>query len=79
MSLQRTDHLEPLGEALAVLSFARAQVARQAPNLTHPLLCLDAIQYGIEHGGAAGLKKVPPRLAPLRDTSALTRFVFATP
>lgn len=57
ISLHRTDHLEPLGEALAVLGFARAQVARQARNLTHPLLCLDAIQYGIEHGGAAGLDK----------------------
>ena len=35
-----------------------AQAARQARNLTHPLLCLDAIQYGVEHGGYAGLEKV---------------------
>ncbi len=34
------------------------QAARQARNLTHPLLCLDAIQYGVEHGGYAGLEKV---------------------
>lgn len=58
ISLTRTDRLESLGEALAILGFARAQVAQQARNLTHPLLCLDAIQYGVEHGGAAGLDKV---------------------
>lgn len=99
-TLYRTDKLEPLGEALAVLQFARSQVGRVAPagtpqrqgpgsrgraarrgdsadgllptcpslvqaakqarNLTHPLLCLDAIQYGVEHGGRAGLQKVRP-------------------
>ncbi len=36
------------------------QAARQARNLTHPLLCLDAIQFGVEHGGYAGLEKVRP-------------------
>ncbi|KAL4446209.1 hypothetical protein ABPG77_003016 [Micractinium sp. CCAP 211/92] len=56
-TLYRTDKLEPLGEALAVLQFARSQAAKQARNLTHPLLCLDAIQYGVEHGGRAGLQK----------------------
>ena len=35
-----------------------SQAARQARNLTHPQLCLDAIQYGVEHGGYAGLEKV---------------------
>lgn len=58
LSLQRTDRLESLAEATAILAFARAQVARQARNLTHPLLCLDAIQAGIEAGGIAGLAKV---------------------
>lgn len=56
-TLQRNDRIESLGEALAMLDFARAQTARRAPGLQHPLLCLDAIQYGIEHGGLAGLKK----------------------
>ena len=41
-----------------VLSFARAQAEKRAAHLTHPLLCLDAIQAGVEHGGLAGLQKV---------------------
>lgn len=57
LSLFRTDKLEPLGEALAVLDFARAETAKRARHLQHPLLCLGAIQHGVEHGGRAGLKK----------------------
>ncbi|GBF93062.1 hypothetical protein Rsub_05673 [Raphidocelis subcapitata] len=56
-SLTRGDKLEPLGEALAVVEFARAQAAKRARHLKHPQLCLDAIQAGITDGGAAGLKK----------------------
>jgi hypothetical protein len=47
-----------------MIQFARAQAAKQAPNLTHPQLCLDAIQAGIEHGGVAGLAKVRCRQGP---------------
>jgi len=54
-SLHRTDRLPPLGEAAATLAFARAETAKRAPNLTHPLLTLDAIGAGIEKGGDAGL------------------------
>ena len=54
----RTDKLESLGEALMMLQFARAETAKRAPHLTHPLLCLDAVQCGIENSGLAGLKKV---------------------
>lgn len=36
------------------------QASKQARHLTHPQLCLDAIQYGVEHGGRAGLVKVLP-------------------
>jgi hypothetical protein len=54
----RTDKLEPLGEALPILEFARAETQKRAPHLTHPLLCLDAIRIGIEQGGLAGLKAV---------------------
>ena len=54
----RTDKLEPLGEAVAVLEFARAETQKRAPHLTHPLLCLDAIKAGVEQGGQAGLKQV---------------------
>ena len=56
-TLQRSDRLEPFAEAMATLEFARAQTARRAPGLQHPQLCLDAVQYGIEHGGLAGLTK----------------------
>ena len=54
----RTDKLEALAEALAVVDFAYAETQRRAPHLTHPLLCLDAIRAGIEHGGRVGLRKV---------------------
>lgn len=54
----RTDKLEALAEALAVLDFAKAQAAKQARHLQHPQLCLEAIEAGVAHGGMAGLKKV---------------------
>ena len=54
-TLTRTDRLEPLGEALQVLDFAAAESARRAPNLTHPLLTIDAIKAGVTGGGRAGL------------------------
>jgi enoyl-CoA hydratase/3-hydroxyacyl-CoA dehydrogenase len=57
-AIDRTDRLESLGEALNILEFARSQAMRQARNLSHPQLCLDAIEFGIRHGGRAGLKKV---------------------
>ncbi|XP_024381161.1 glyoxysomal fatty acid beta-oxidation multifunctional protein MFP-a [Physcomitrium patens] len=53
-SLHRTDKLESLGEAREIIKFARAQVKRTAPNLTHPLLCLDAVEEGVIAGGYAG-------------------------
>ncbi|GFR46239.1 hypothetical protein Agub_g7785 [Astrephomene gubernaculifera] len=54
-SLTRTDKLPALGEALATIEMARAEANRRARGLRHPQLCLDAIQAGIERGGAAGL------------------------
>lgn len=56
LTLQRSDKLEPFDEALATLQFAREQTARRAPGLQHPLLCIDAIQAGIENGGLKGLE-----------------------
>eukprot|EP00475_Leptophrys_vorax_P025122 TRINITY_DN3507_c0_g1_i1.p1 TRINITY_DN3507_c0_g1~~TRINITY_DN3507_c0_g1_i1.p1 ORF type:complete len:728 (-),score=81.30 TRINITY_DN3507_c0_g1_i1:192-2375(-) len=56
-TLERNDRLESLGEARAVMKFARAQAVANAPNLTHPLRCLDAMEYGVEHGGYEGNKK----------------------
>jgi enoyl-CoA hydratase/3-hydroxyacyl-CoA dehydrogenase len=54
-TLERTDRLPPLGEATPMLAFARAETAKRAPNLVHPLLTIDAIGAGIQHGGRAGL------------------------
>lgn len=53
--------LESLAEATAILQFARAEAAKRARFLQHPQLCLDAIQAGVEHGGAVGLQKVRRR------------------
>ena len=58
----RTDKLEALGEALAIVDFARAETRKRAPHLAHPLLCLDAVRTGIQSGGRAGLRAV--RLLP---------------
>jgi enoyl-CoA hydratase/3-hydroxyacyl-CoA dehydrogenase len=55
-TLFRTDRLEPLAEGLAAIGFARVQAAKRAPGLRHPLLCLDAVQAGLERGGLEGLK-----------------------
>ncbi|KAJ8423104.1 hypothetical protein Cgig2_004702 [Carnegiea gigantea] len=56
-SLYKTDKLEPLGEAREILKFARAQARKQAPNLKHPLVCIDVIEEGIVSGPRAGLWK----------------------
>ncbi|CAN1806898.1 Glyoxysomal fatty acid beta-oxidation multifunctional protein MFP-a, partial [Linum perenne] len=56
-SLYKTDKLDPLGEAREIFKFVRAQVRRQAPNLTHPLVCIDVVEEGIVSGPRAGLWK----------------------
>lgn len=56
-SLYKTDKVEPLGEAREILKFARAQTRKQAPNLQHPLVCIDVIEDGIVLGPRAGLWK----------------------
>ncbi|KAL5996179.1 hypothetical protein ACLOJK_026253 [Asimina triloba] len=57
ISLYRNDKLEPLEEAREILKFARAQTQKRAPNLQHPLVCIDAIEEGIVSGPRAGLWK----------------------
>lgn len=57
-TLYRTDKLESLGEALAIIDFAKAQAAKKGAHLTHPQLCLDAIRWGVEFGGLKGIDKV---------------------
>lgn len=53
--MYRTDRLEPFQEALQICELARRQSRRQAPHLDHPILCIDAMQFGIENGGARGI------------------------
>lgn len=57
-SVLKNDKLPPLGEAREILKFAREQTRRQAPNMKHPLMCLDAVEVGIVSGPRAGLEKV---------------------
>ncbi|KAL9232954.1 hypothetical protein vseg_008007 [Gypsophila vaccaria] len=56
-SLYKTNKLEPLGEAREILNFAREQARKRAPNLNHPLVCIDVIEEGIISGPRAGLWK----------------------
>ncbi|XP_057467099.1 glyoxysomal fatty acid beta-oxidation multifunctional protein MFP-a-like [Actinidia eriantha] len=56
-SLYKTDKIEPLGEAREILKFVRSQARKQAPNLEHPLVCIDVVELGIVSGPRAGLWK----------------------
>ncbi|KAF2289158.1 hypothetical protein GH714_029166 [Hevea brasiliensis] len=56
-SLYRTDKLDSLGEAREIFKFARAQARKQAPNLKHPLVCIDVVEEGVVSGPRAGLWK----------------------
>lgn len=57
-TIHKTDKIESLGEAREILKFARTQAQRRAPNLKHPLVCIDVIEEGIVSGPIAGLWKV---------------------
>ena len=57
-SLYRTDKLDPLGEAREIFKFAREQARKRAPNLQHPIVCIDVMEEGIVSGPRAGLWKV---------------------
>ncbi|GMI80114.1 MULTIFUNCTIONAL PROTEIN 2, multifunctional protein 2 [Hibiscus trionum] len=56
-TLYKTDKIEALGEAREILNFAREQARKRAPNLKHPLVCIDVIEEGIVAGPRAGLWK----------------------
>ncbi|KAL8162839.1 hypothetical protein V2J09_014328 [Rumex salicifolius] len=56
-SLYRSDRLESLGEAREIFKFVRAQARKQAPNLKHPLVCIDVIEEGVVSGPRSGLWK----------------------
>ncbi|KFM25728.1 Glyoxysomal fatty acid beta-oxidation multifunctional protein MFP-a [Auxenochlorella protothecoides] len=55
--LERDDRLPPPAEAEELFAAARDKTARQWVNLRSTLLCLDAVQYGVAHGGRAGEDK----------------------
>lgn len=80
-TLYRTDKLEPYAEALTIFEFAKAEAAKRARHLQHPLLCLEAIQCGVENGGVAGLAKEGvcfAKAASLSTHKALVHVFFAT-
>lgn len=56
-SLYKTDKLDSLGEAREIFKFARAQARKQAPNLKHPIVCIDVVEEGVVSGPRAGLWK----------------------
>ncbi|KAF9677982.1 hypothetical protein SADUNF_Sadunf08G0164600 [Salix dunnii] len=56
-SLYKTEKLDSLGEAREIFKFARAQAQKQAPNLIHPIVCIDVVEHGIVSGPRAGLYK----------------------
>ncbi|KAJ4783360.1 Peroxisomal fatty acid beta-oxidation multifunctional protein [Rhynchospora pubera] len=56
-TIYRTDKIPSSKEAREILNFARAQARKQAPNVMHPLVCIDVIEEGIISGPQAGLMK----------------------
>ncbi|XP_044499625.1 glyoxysomal fatty acid beta-oxidation multifunctional protein MFP-a-like isoform X1 [Mangifera indica] len=56
-TLYKTDKLDPLGEAREIFKFARVQARKQAPNLKHPIVCIDVVEEGVVSGPRAGLLK----------------------
>ncbi|KAA8543081.1 hypothetical protein F0562_021424 [Nyssa sinensis] len=75
ISLYKTDKLEPLAEARVILKFARVQAKNQAPNLKHPLVCIDVIEEGIVFGPRRALWKEAEALEELRQSDACTSLV----
>ncbi|KFK38149.1 hypothetical protein AALP_AA3G075600 [Arabis alpina] len=79
-SVSKTDKLPALGEAREIMKFARAQTRKQAPNLKHPLMCLDAVEVGIVSGSRAGLEKeaeIASQVVNLDTTKSLIHIFFS--
>ncbi|XP_047316266.1 peroxisomal fatty acid beta-oxidation multifunctional protein MFP2-like [Impatiens glandulifera] len=78
VSLYKTDKLEPVDEAREIFDFARAQARKRAPNLKHPIICIDAIEEGLVSGPRAGLQKEVESFQELlvSDTSKSLLHVF---
>ncbi|GER34699.1 fatty acid oxidation complex subunit alpha [Striga asiatica] len=69
ISLYRTDKLEPMREARAILKSFRMQVQKDNPNVVHPLVCIDVIEQGIICGPHNALWKEAEALEELRQSS----------
>lgn len=54
-SLHQTDKIGPLSEARQVLTAAREQAKKTAPNMPQHQVCLNVIEEGIVHGGYNGV------------------------
>ncbi|KAJ0034472.1 hypothetical protein Pint_24488 [Pistacia integerrima] len=79
-TLYRTNKLEPLGEARKIFKFARTQARKQAPNLEHPIVCINAIEEGVVSDPWVGLLKeaeVFDLLAKSDTSKSLVRIFFA--
>ncbi|XP_023536736.1 peroxisomal fatty acid beta-oxidation multifunctional protein AIM1-like isoform X1 [Cucurbita pepo subsp. pepo] len=56
-TLHRTDKIGSLAEARVVLTSAREQAKKIAPNMPQHLACIDVIEEGIVRGGYRGILK----------------------
>uniref|UniRef100_A0A5B7B8V9 Putative glyoxysomal fatty acid beta-oxidation multifunctional protein MFP-a n=1 Tax=Davidia involucrata TaxID=16924 RepID=A0A5B7B8V9_DAVIN len=75
INLYKIDKLEALAEARLILKFARVQAENQAPNLKHPLVCIDIIEKGIVFGPRHGLWKEAEALEELRQSETCRSLV----
>ncbi|KAF6988410.1 hypothetical protein CFC21_005950 [Triticum aestivum] len=64
-ALYKTDKLESPEVAREILNSARVLSRKQAANLQHPLVCIDAVEEGIVSGPRAGLRKQVPGITDL--------------
>ncbi|KAF8720007.1 hypothetical protein HU200_024778 [Digitaria exilis] len=77
-SLYRTDRLPDLVEVRNVLEFARVQTKKKAPNVPHPIVCIDVIEEGIVSGPRLGLMKevLSAKVLEQTQTSKILRHFF---
>ncbi|KAJ0035862.1 hypothetical protein Pint_24492 [Pistacia integerrima] len=75
-----TNKLKPLGKARKIFKFARTQAKKQAPNLEHPVVCINAVEEGVVSGPRVGLLKeveVFDLLAKFDTSKSLVHIFFA--
>lgn len=59
-----------------MLEHARVKSKKQAPNLKHPLVCIDVIEEGLVHGPRAALWKESKALHELRQSDTCSSLVY---